>query len=300
MSDRLLVAVDMDGTLLDTEAEDHLRDREVAALEAVRAAGHVVAICTGRNGRSLDSLLDHTGWHPRDLPKVTLNGAVVTGGEPYRRLAYNILGGDELRRVVRAFQDHGVMPMVYGVDEDGGVLFTDRGDVNPILATYLEHRQEWVGALTWTDDLLAEMPATALEVGSIDTIDAILPLTRSLREAMPDAVRVINTRSLLGRNKYYWAEVYHHACSKGTGVLELATAYGIPRSRIVAIGDNYNDLDMFAAAAVAVAMGGGPDDVVAAAHHVADPVAVSGAAAILEAIATGAFPPAAVVDEEMS
>ena len=42
----------------------------VGALEAVRAAGHVVAICTGRNRQSLESLLDRSGWHPADLPKV--------------------------------------------------------------------------------------------------------------------------------------------------------------------------------------------------------------------------------------
>ena len=47
MRDRLLVAVDMDGTLLDTEDEDRLRPREIAALEAVRAAGHVVACFHG-------------------------------------------------------------------------------------------------------------------------------------------------------------------------------------------------------------------------------------------------------------
>ena len=38
MQDRLLVAVDMDGTLLNTEDEDRLRQRELAALDAVRAA----------------------------------------------------------------------------------------------------------------------------------------------------------------------------------------------------------------------------------------------------------------------
>ncbi len=49
----LLVAVDVDGTLLNTEFEDVLGSREIAAMDAVRAAGHVLALCTGRNLNSV-------------------------------------------------------------------------------------------------------------------------------------------------------------------------------------------------------------------------------------------------------
>jgi hydroxymethylpyrimidine pyrophosphatase-like HAD family hydrolase len=72
---RLLVAIDVDGTLLDSEFEDALRPREVAALLAVRAAGHVVALCTGRNSRSIEGLLRRGDGALADLPLVLLNGA---------------------------------------------------------------------------------------------------------------------------------------------------------------------------------------------------------------------------------
>jgi Cof subfamily protein (haloacid dehalogenase superfamily) len=290
MTDRLLVACDMDGTLLDTECGGRLRDREIAALQAVRDAGHVVAICTGRNNRSLSTVLDLSDWHPADLPKVTLNGAVVDGGDPYRRLAYNLLDRDVLRRLVELFRAFGAQAMIYGVDEYGGRLHTERGPVNPCLARYLQHREEVVGALDWTDDLLADIPAQALEVGSIDTAEVVRPLTAAIRAELDDQVRVINTQSLLGAGHYFWAEVYHHGCSKGTGLRHLAAAYTIAPARVVAIGDNYNDLDMFAEAGVSVAMSDGPADVRAAADIVTGSVADSGAAAVLEAIVAGTFP----------
>ncbi len=59
---QLLVAVDVDGTLLNTEFEDKLRTREIEALEAVRRSGHVVALCTGRNQRSVAGLMEQSGW----------------------------------------------------------------------------------------------------------------------------------------------------------------------------------------------------------------------------------------------
>jgi 3-deoxy-D-manno-octulosonate 8-phosphate phosphatase KdsC-like HAD superfamily phosphatase len=58
----------------------------------------------------------------------------------------------------------------------------------------------------------------------------------------------------------------------------------------MAIGDNYNDLDMFDVCGVSVAMGNSPDEVKAAADHEADDVTRGGAAAVLEAIAAGGFP----------
>jgi hydroxymethylpyrimidine pyrophosphatase-like HAD family hydrolase len=286
---RLLVAVDMDGTLIDTEAEDRLRHRELAALEAARAAGHVVAICTGRNRQSLDSLLDRSGWHPRDLPKVLLNGAMVDGGETVGVLAHNVIQRPVITRLVELFRSHGVLPMVYGADHDGGQLYFQEGQVNPVLQRYLDHRRDQVGGLSWHADLAAAAPDEALEVGTIDRLALVEPLTAAVRAELGEAVRVINTRSLLGEGRYYWAEVYHHACSKGTGVQLLTRSLGPEFSGVVAIGDNYNDLDMFAVADVAVAMKGGPVEVQRAADRIADPVVEGGAAAVLEDIAAGRF-----------
>lgn len=298
MTRRLLVAVDMDGTLINTEAEDRLRDRELAALDAVRAAGHVVAICTGRNRQSLDSLLDHSGWHPRDLPKVMLNGAMVDGGGDLGVLTHNVITRPVVARLVEIFLEHGVMPMVYGADHEGGTLQFPDGLANEILQRYLDHRRDRVGALSVHTDLLEALPETALEVGTIDRRELIEPLTAAIGAELGDRVRVINTRSLLGGGAYFWAEVYHHACSKGLGALLLARTFGISSANIVAMGDNFNDLDMFNVAAVSVAMAGGPDEVQAAADRVTASASEGGAALVLEEIAAGRFVLPAAPDEE--
>jgi len=298
MTRRLLVAVDMDGTLIDTATEGRLRDRELAALDAVRAAGHVVAICTGRNRQSLDSLLDHSGWHPRDLPKVMLNGAMVDGGGDLGVLTHHVIERPVIARLVEIFHAHQVMPMVYGADHEGGTLQFPDGVANEILQRYIDHRRDRVGALSVHVDLLAELPEVALEVGTIDRRELIEPLTAAVRAELAGQVRVINTRSLLGGGAYFWAEVYHHACSKGVGAQLLARTFGIPSANIVAMGDNFNDLDMFDVAAVSVAMAGGPGEVQAAADRVTASAAEGGAALVLEDIACGRFALPSDPDEE--
>jgi Cof subfamily protein (haloacid dehalogenase superfamily) len=288
---RLLIAVDVDGTLLDTEFEDILRPREVEAMQRVRDAGHVLALCTGRNLNSTAALLENSGWYPDDLPMVLLNGAVVWGGQPRRCIKRNELDGDRIRALIGLFKEHDTVPMVYGSDDDGGVLHHEKRLTNDVLGQYLSKRRSAVGAITATDDLGGLPWTRALEVGTIDTRDRIDALTTAIGEQVP-GVRVINTRSLLGQGRYYWAEAFDAGSDKGRGLTVLAEECGIPLADTVAIGDNYNDLDMFETAAVSVAMAGSPDEVLAAADHVTGPVKEGGAAQVLERIADGERPDA--------
>ncbi len=285
------MAVDVDGTLLDTEFEDVLGSREIEAMDAVRAAGHELALCTGRNLNSLRGLLEHSGWDPVDLPMVLLNGAVVWGGKPRRKLASNILDRESILALVRLFREHGTVPMVYGTDDDGGVLHHETRPINDILGRYIGNRRETVGAIHAVDDLTDLPWEQALEVGTIDLEERVRPLSAAIQESLAGRVKVINTRSLLGEGRYYWAEAFHADTGKGRGLMVLAAECGIPVTRSVAIGDNYNDLDMFAAAGFSVAMAGSPDEVKGQADLVTGSVSEGGAAAILERIAAGDFPP---------
>jgi len=286
----LLVAVDVDGTLLDTEFDDVLRPREIEAMDAVRAAGHVLALCTGRNLNSIRGLLEQSAWDPEDLPMVLLNGAVVWGGRPRRRLSCNTLDDKQIRELVRLFRAHGTVPMVYGTDDDGGVLHHESRPLNDVLGRYINNRRRTVGAIHAVDDLTGLDWQQALEVGTIDLEAPVRALSAEVTRLLGGQVKVINTRSLLGKGQYFWAEVFHADTDKGRGLQVLSTECGIPIARSVAIGDNYNDLDMFDAAGFSVAMAGSPDEVLARADLVTGPVNEGGAAAILEKIAAGDFP----------
>lgn len=287
---QLLIAVDVDGTLLDTEFDDILRPREIAAMEAVRDAGHVLALCTGRNLNSTRGLLENSGWNPADLPMVLLNGAVVWGDSPRRKLSSKELTGDQVRQLVGLFHEFDVVPMVYGSDDDGGVLHHETRPLNDILGQYLAKRRGSVGAVNVVPDLQATDLVRALEVGTIDKRERIMALSAAITREMGDVVKVINTRSLIGGGEYYWAEVFDRTTDKGAGLRILAEFCEIPLSAAVAIGDNYNDLDMFAVAGWSVAMGGSPTEVLNSADMVTGSAKSGGAAAVLEQIAAGGWP----------
>ncbi len=288
---KFLIAVDVDGTILNTEFDDVLARREIDAMQAVRDAGHMLVLCTGRNLRSVEGLLTASNWFPDDLPMVLLNGASVWGGQPRCCLASRVIGRQEIEAIVKLFRDHDVVPMVYGTDDNGGILYHETRLVNDILTRYIDKRRSAVGAIHETNDLLQLNLDEALEVGSIDEKDKVMALTKAIGRQLSQQVKVINTRSLLGGGLYYWAEVFHASCDKGAGLKVMREHYPEVAGPLVAIGDNYNDLDMFAAADFSVAMAGSPADVKSKADLVTKSVSEGGAALVLEQLAQGVYPP---------
>ena len=64
----------------------------------------------------------------------------------------------------------------------------------------------------------------------------------------------------------------------------LARRLGIPLEQTMAIGDQFNDLEMIAGVGHGVAMPSAPPEVQAAARYIAAPVAEEGAAQLVEAL----------------
>jgi len=77
-------------------------------------------------------------------------------------------------------------------------------------------------------------------------------------------------------------EVTHPAVNKGAAVKYLAEkVLDIPLSRVMTVGDNFNDVEMLEVAGIGVAMGNAPVEVQAIASWVAPPVELDGVAAAI-------------------
>jgi hypothetical protein len=70
--------------------------------------------------------------------------------------------------------------------------------------------------------------------------------------------------------------------SKGEAVRWLARRAGVPLANVLAIGDQYNDLEMIAEVGHGAAMPAAPAPVRAVARYVARPLAEEGAAQLIE------------------
>jgi hydroxymethylpyrimidine pyrophosphatase-like HAD family hydrolase len=81
-----------------------------------------------------------------------------------------------------------------------------------------------------------------------------------------------------------WLDVAGPGVTKASALEALREKYAVSRENTVVVGDDFNDLPMFAWAGTAIAMGHAPDEVKAAADHVTGTIAEDGVASVLEAL----------------
>ncbi|MNS48434.1 putative phosphatase [compost metagenome] len=68
------------------------------------------------------------------------------------------------------------------------------------------------------------------------------------------------------KSKPTYLEIMARDVQKSSAIMTLLESYHVTKQEIIAIGDNYNDIDMIRFAGLGVAMGNSPDEVKASAH----------------------------------
>ncbi|CAM9709746.1 unnamed protein product [Phaeothamnion confervicola] len=130
------------------------------------------------------------------------------------------------------------------------------------------------------------------EVGPLDEAALMgLPLhrlffmadhSREVEVLKDPLLALLGQRASLTRGIPQMIEVLPPGASKGRGVMELLAALGIPRSQVVAVGDEINDIEMLQLVGCGVAMGQALDEVKAVASWVAPTNDEDGVAAVIE------------------
>ncbi len=264
---RLLV-LDLDGTVVGDS--NQINPVVKQAIAAAQARGVQVAIATGRMFRSALRFHQDLGI---TLPLMTYQGALIK--DP---------ATDELLRHLTVPQDLAIQILDYLEQSDlqqqlsihcykddrlfvrtltpGSTDYAKRSNIEPIP----------VGDLR---SLVQEGEPTKILALSEDTA-LIDQLWRSLSQCYtPD--QLYFTKSVPT-----FLEATHPLANKGTAVHFLAEKLGLDAGNVMAIGDNFNDLEMIQYAGVGIAMGTAPDAVKAAATWVAPDVESDGVAAAIE------------------
>ena len=123
---------------------------------------------------------------------------------------------------------------------------------------------------------LKDPETTAYKLLAITADKAVMEALRaSLAKDYGDTLQVMQSSP-------YYLEIQQKGIGKGTAVKVLCDHYRIAAEAVVAFGDYYNDLDMFHAAGLSVAMGGAPDDVKREATRVSGPSAQGGLGSMLK------------------
>jgi len=248
---------DLDGTLLAPDATLSPTSRRLLVGLLARGVPFTVA-----SARSLVTMRQILGDLPLVLPVVGHNGAVVGElgtGRPWHVVD---LGAELAQRVMTVVSEHGQVPIL--TTHDGSVEHLSAQDpANGGQAAYLDDRVVQADPrLRWLRDVrdaLREPVITFTVIGERSPLEA---LHRDLARLEGLGVHLFDDLYAPG---WCWITVHPAAASKATGLGVVAEHAGLRHHRLVVFGDQVNDLSMFEAADMALAMAHAPTRVAAAA-----------------------------------
>ena len=276
-----LVVLDMDGTILGRQFAGGFSPRVRRAIAAVQEAGTLVTIATGRIFDFVRSVAPELGI---TLPVITAQGAVI--GDPVSgEVLYEALIGQEEARRVAAWADGEQRTTVFYLNGTGR-----RTRLVQSAPETGNGRSGWEGWDSATYDHWfgspREMHESLLEVVTAVGASPLKFITVNDHTREPDQTAALQGRFGEGihmsRSHQYLVEGTAPEANKGQALLWLTERLGIDPERVLAIGDNENDIPMLRIAGQAVCMGQATTVVRAEADWIAPTLDEDGAAVALE------------------
>jgi hypothetical protein len=245
-----LVAIDMDGTLLPTFAQQ-VSARNAQALRALQLAGITVAIATGRRTAYTAPLLEGLGLRA-DTPLITSNGAVIRtlGGEAIDRCHLEARVARGLCGLLRPF---GAMVFTFDRPGRGELVLEDLDQAHGRIAMWVEANRQAIEVVKPLENALVdgEDPIQGMVTGSLGQMrKAEAALKASEWSGLCES-----SRTEYGGRDLSILDLMPQGVSKGWALERLAARLGVDRKETMAIGDNWNDVNMLEWAAQGVVMG---------------------------------------------
>lgn len=243
---RLLLA-DVDGTLV--TGDKVLTERSVATVAALRDAGILFAVTSGRPPRGMSTLIETLDL---TTPIAAFNGALFIRPD-MSVIEQRLIPDDVAAAVIELLDVQGMGVWAY---RDMDWLVPD------IRGAHVAHEASTVGfEPTLVGEIESITQRVAKVVGVSDDYDAVQTATALVRKRFGDSVSA-------ARSQPYYLDITNPRANKGAVVRYLATTYDIAPEQIATIGDMPNDVRMFEQSGLSIAMGNASDEVKRAARCV--------------------------------
>lgn len=266
-ADIKLLVVDIDGTI--AGKSNNIRETVKQAIFAAQSRGVQVAVATGRMYRSALRFHQDIG---STLPLISYQGAWIQDPASQKMLRHQPLSKQTALELLEHFQEphlRSLLSVNFYINDQLYVpeitaatrLYAQRSGIQPIAIT----------------DLRRDIPGEPTKVLALCENPGVLDgLLSSMRE------RYTPAELYLTRSVATFFEATHPLVNKGAAVQYIAEdLLGLQPENVMAIGDNFNDVEMISYAGVGVAMGNAPSEVKAGANWVAPDVEEDGVAAAI-------------------
>jgi hydroxymethylpyrimidine pyrophosphatase-like HAD family hydrolase len=273
MPNSRLIAIDMDGTLLASNAR--VSPRNLAALRAAERAGAEIVIATGRRHTYAMKVLRELNLNPAHA-LVSSNGAVVRtiGAELLHRTLLPLSTARWLCTHLADFRNTLVITFDNvgpdGEDGHGAMVVEHLDSLHASVNAWTRANAPYIAEVESLETALETNPPIQMMLcGSIDRMRLaearLLEHEGVFAEGISPHERIHGAEVALHRTEYperdlCIVDILPAGCSKGSALLRLAAQRGLSAADILAIGDNWNDVSMLEIAGRAVVMSNAPAD----------------------------------------
>jgi len=242
-----LIAMDIDGTLLDSQSQ--LPPANAEAIGEAASRGIEIVIVTGRRFISARMIAESL---PCDAKLIVSNGALVksVSGETQLRC---LLPAETARKVLQETEEfRALSAVIFDRPAENQVIFERVDWEGPFVGPYLRRHRSQVAEITPLHSCLnGEDPVEVMFIGQCALVRAAM--------AKLDALDFRNEFALAlteyEHRQAAFLDVLQSGVTKGAALARWAEMRGIPRENVMAIGDNWNDREMLEYAGLPVVMG---------------------------------------------
>ena len=244
-----LLAVDIDGTLLNPQFS--VSDVDLHALRRAHAEGIEIIVVTGRRHTFALPIVQQLGF---DLWLISSNGAVTRSlsGQTFHRVLLPVQTCRELCAAMRDFRGNTVV--TFDKETKGALVLEHMNELNYSIQRWLEKNLEYIDFVIPIEDALTTDPIQAMFCGPIARMHQALEVLATIK------LKATILRTEYPARDLSIVDVLNRGCSKGQALERWANYRGIPRDQVMAIGDNYNDIEMLAFAGLPFIMGNASEE----------------------------------------
>ncbi|MGA7919937.1 MAG: HAD-IIB family hydrolase [Candidatus Acidiferrales bacterium] len=242
-----LIAMDIDGTLLNSKAE--VSQANMTAIAEAAERGIEIVMVTGRR---FDFALPVAQSLPCELEMIVNNGAVAKSRNGTTHLRY-LLPSQTARRVLKSTPEFRAHAAVVFDRPGARQVMMERVDWDdPFRGGYFRRNREYIGEMAPLDDCLnGEDPIQVMYAGNCAPMRAAMNTLAEISGAGEFMLALTEYES----RDFSILDVLCPGVTKGKTLKEWTRRRGITAENVMAIGDNWNDREMLEFAGCPVVMG---------------------------------------------
>ena len=250
-----LIAIDMDGTLLNSKKELLEETKQYFKNFHNKNTETLLVICTGRPESGIRPYLKDLGYLEENHYIISQNGANIYESQTGKRVMDAFVDSKAIQKWIELGKTHGISVMGAGVD------YYYSFDEDP--TEWMEFDVKLVSGKLKRIPTEESLNTDFYKILLMGDEEQLNEFETYIPEAWRDEFYVV-------RSQKYLVEVLTKGVNKAFGVEKLAKELNIQSSEIASIGDAANDIEMLEYSGLAIAMGNASEEVKAIADIVTD------------------------------